>query len=230
MNLKKTTDDCYTPDNIYEAVRKYAIQKYGLQGRKVIRPFYPGGDYKKEKYPKGCVVIDNPPFSILAEIKEFYHEKGVDYFLFAPTLTLFRGKSNFLITNVGVRYENGAIVNTSFVTNLGEYRIEVCPDLCEEIERINNENAAKDKRELKAKDYPIELVTAARLGWLAKNGQTLKLRDTEVYFVSKLDEQKENEIYGGGFLISERAAAERAAAERFELSEREKEIVRSLGK
>ena len=48
FEAKKTTDDCYTPDNIYDAVKKWCIEKYGLKGKKIIRPFYPGGDYQKE--------------------------------------------------------------------------------------------------------------------------------------------------------------------------------------
>ena len=55
-------------------------------------------------------------------------------------------------------------------------------------------------------------------------------------FIRALDEQRENEkaIYGGGFILSEKAAAEKAAAEKaaakhWKLSEREREIVRNLG-
>lgn len=54
--------------------------------------------------------------------------------------------------------------------------------------------------------------------------------------VSSLDCQKEtgDGIFGGGFLLSnetaaERAAAERAAAKKWKLSERELEIVHKLG-
>ena len=61
-----------------------------------MRPFWPGGDYQRENYPAGCVVVDNPPFSILSQICRFYNAHGVKYFLFAPALTLFsnRGESN----------------------------------------------------------------------------------------------------------------------------------------
>lgn len=73
---KKTTDECYTPALVYEAVRGWAIERYGLQGREIVRPFYPGGDYEHEEYPEGCVVIDNPPFSIISKICAFYQKKG----------------------------------------------------------------------------------------------------------------------------------------------------------
>lgn len=72
---KKTTDECYTPVLVYEAVRGWAVERYGLQGCEIVRPFYPGGDYEREEYPAGCVVIDNPPFSIISKICAFYQKK-----------------------------------------------------------------------------------------------------------------------------------------------------------
>ena len=41
---KKTTDDCYTPPEIYEVVKSWAVKRNGWEGREVYRPFYPGGD------------------------------------------------------------------------------------------------------------------------------------------------------------------------------------------
>ena len=79
---EKTTDDCYTPPNIYEAVKDYVIDKYNLQGLKVLRPFYPGGNYEAEEYPEDCVVIDNPPFSILSKIYDFYLKRNIRFFCF----------------------------------------------------------------------------------------------------------------------------------------------------
>lgn len=56
-------------------------------------------------------------------------------------------------------------------------------------------------------------------------------------FIRCLDEQKTHgkAIYGSGFLLSESAAAEKAAAEKdnvkiWELSAREKRIIQQLGK
>ena len=62
-----TTDDCYTPSKVYDAVLDFVKANIpAAEGRKVIRPFYPGGDFENEKYPEGCMVVDNPPFSILS--------------------------------------------------------------------------------------------------------------------------------------------------------------------
>lgn len=58
---KKTTDDCYTPPAVYEAVAEWAAANYGLDRAAFVRPFYPGGDYQRYRYPEGCVVVDNPP-------------------------------------------------------------------------------------------------------------------------------------------------------------------------
>lgn len=77
-------------------------------------------------------------------------------------------------------------------------------------------------------DLPVEVVTAARLAYLAKHGVELSVMRGESVRVSRLDNDAGSGIFGGGFLISERAAAERAAAERIALSPREAEIVRAL--
>ena len=172
---KKTTDDCYTPPEIYEVVKGWAVGEYGLAGRPIVRPFYPGGDFENFPYRKECVVIDNPPFSILAKIVQFYEEKGIDYFLFAPHLTMFSsvGKWNnasCLITGESVTYENGAVVNTGFVTNLDHYKIRTVPEL-----------AAKLKEAGKKKGGgPPELVLQrARAPGLQKVQVTLLAPDRE---------------------------------------------------
>ena len=85
----KTTDDCYTPQPVYNAVLEWLGSRVNLDGRSIVRPFYPGGDYKNDVLPEACVVVDNPPFSILSEILRFYCAAKVDFFLFAPALTLF---------------------------------------------------------------------------------------------------------------------------------------------
>ena len=83
-------------------------------------------------------------------------------------------------------------------------------------------------------------MTAARLGTVAKRCIPFRVSKQECSFVRKLDNQKPGAaLYGGGFLLSdkaaaekaaaEKAAAEKAAAEKVELSEREREIVESLG-
>lgn len=57
---KLTTDDCYTPPQIYEIIKNWAVEKYGLQGRTILRPFKPGGDYEAEEYSEGCTTAESP--------------------------------------------------------------------------------------------------------------------------------------------------------------------------
>ena len=219
---KKTTDDCYTPEPVYNTVRDWAIARYGLENRRIIRPFYPGGDYAHASYPDGCVVIDNPPFSILAEIVDFYQSKHIPFFLFAPGLTVLgwasRDGACAVIAHASVVYENGASVNTSFLTNLDENKIVVSSELHEKVEAASDQAQAERKgaAELPKYEYPIEVATAARLGWLAEHGETMEIHPESCTHIRWLDTQKEQgkAIFGSGFLLSERAAAERAAAER----------------
>lgn len=82
FKIKHTTDDCFTPPVVYEAVKGWVLEHYGIsEDREIVRPFYPGGDYKMFEYPEGCLVLDNPPFSIMSEIVEFYKDKGIDWHL-----------------------------------------------------------------------------------------------------------------------------------------------------
>ena len=249
FEAKKTTDDCYTPDNIYNAVRDWAAEKYEIGNAAIVRPFYPGGDYKSEKYPSGCVVIDNPPFSIISEICEWYTSKRINFFLFAPTLTLLgimRGSANYVACGCGVVYENGASVNTSFVTNMGGNKIVAAADLREILDDENKKNLKKLHRELPKYSYPDEVLTATMLCYMAAHGVSLEISERDAHFIRALDAQKASGkgLFGSGFLLSEKAAAEKAAAEKaaaekaaaekvntdiWKLSEREWAIVRGLG-
>ena len=64
-----TPDDCFTPEAVYEAVLDGAKHEYGIgPDTRILRPFWPGGDYQQEDYGGDCVVIDNPPCSIISQI------------------------------------------------------------------------------------------------------------------------------------------------------------------
>lgn len=46
---KKTTDDCYTPDEVYSVVLAYVMERCPeVRDLRVMRPFKPGGDYLSE--------------------------------------------------------------------------------------------------------------------------------------------------------------------------------------
>ena len=48
---KKTTDDCYTPPAVYQAVKDWVLKEYAVDpSAPIIRPFVPGGDFEKCEY------------------------------------------------------------------------------------------------------------------------------------------------------------------------------------
>ena len=252
---KLTTDDCYTPENVYQVIKDFVCEKYGIDKKRVVRPFWPGADYKKMNYD-GKVVIDNPPFSILSKILEWYSNHNIDFFLFAPSLICFSlsqaNKFTSICCGAQIRYENGAIVSTSFITSLGNNKIiaQSCPELTKIIEFENKKNMPSAKKKIGKYEYPDHVVTAAMINKYSKYGINYQLLRKDCMKIRRLDMQceKKKVIYGGGFLLSEKAAAEKAAAEKavaekavaekaaakkaaaekWLLSDRELEIVKSL--
>ena len=170
----KTTDDCYTPQPIYEAVVDYVFRKGNLpEDTEIVRPFRPNGDYTTEEYPEGCVVIDNPPFSILSKIVRFYIARGIKFFLFAPGLTLFSSSSSSyctkIVCGVSVTYANKAKVSTSFLTNIfGDNAIICDNELYTTIKEIDERLQKESTKELTKIIYPDNVVSAALLQKVAK--------------------------------------------------------------
>ena len=238
---KRTTDDCYTPPAVFSAVRDWVCETYNIDPGSIVRPFYPGGDYENFDYPENCLVCDNPPFSILAKILDFYLSRNIRFFLFAPTLTAFSGKRSamkctHLICDVNVVYENGAVVNTSFITNLGG-NVVACsaPELRKKV--TDAVELSKPDKSKPKYSYPSHVVTASMLGKYAKYGIVFSFDREDCCSISRLDSMSDSkvEIFGGGFLISDKKAAERAAAERaaavvWNLSDREQAIISGLGR
>ena len=243
---KKTTDDCYTPDEVYSVVLAYVMERCPeVRSLRVMRPFKPGGDYEAEDYT-GAVVIDNPPFSILSKIKQFYIERGIPFFLFAPSLTLFGGddRCSRIVTHADVVYANGAKVKTSFVSNLfGTRSVIVDGCLRTRIEQAQEEQRAEKSITLPKYKYPAHVTSSALLGTLCVDGVYLEIDESECERVCVLDSQRPlgKTIFGSGLLLSdsvverikaERIKAERIKAERecveWELSEREREIIKRL--
>lgn len=244
---KKTTDDCYTPQPVYNALLKWIDENVmPLSGVEIVRPFYPGGDYEHFDYKPEAVVIDNPPFSILSKICRFYNTHGIKYFLFAPTLSLFSSplpSETYIVAYATIRYENGATVNTSFRTNMitDDTRIMLRGDLKKIIEAENPTTAKKVRKII----YPDNVISAATLGRLVSRGIIWSIPASDTHFIRRLDNS--GGVYGGGYLLSERAASERAVLERTEteraaaeqiaveraesviLSDREWQIIKSLG-
>lgn len=245
---KKTTDDCYTPPAVYETIKDWACREFGIDPSKVVRPFYPGGDYERFDYSGGAVVVDNPPFSILSKICTFYRTEQIPFFLFAPYLTIFSSTSrsngaHMIVTNSTIEYANGAQVNTSFVTSFGDDLIRTAPDLANAIDETVKRVRKEQRRHPPKYSYPRELLTVSRLGKISKQVE-FRVKASDVAFTRALDSQKavKKAIYGGGYLLSEAKAAELKAAELkaaelkaaedvtvWPLNDKEKQIIGKLG-
>ncbi len=217
---KKTTDDCYTPELVYEAVADWVAKEYGLNRRNFFRPFYPGGDYQKEKYSASCVVVDNPPFSIMSEIIRYYLAHGIKFFLFAPHLTLFSGATNeitALPVGVAITYDNGANVCTSFLTNLEQKNIRFRsePRLYEQVRKANEQNRAivvKKNGKMQAKYiYPENIIQTPFLAQCSRLGFDFVATVDETIKIPKLDSQDGTgkAIFGNAYLVSDRLVEQR---------------------
>jgi hypothetical protein len=248
FEAKRTTDDCYTPEVIYDAVAEYVASEYGVSRANFVRPFYPGGDYQREKYKPTDIVVDNPPFSILASIIDWYNERGIRYFLFGPQLTLVGSCINrctCLAVGVPITYANGANVSTSFCTNLEDKDIVIKADT-RLYKMVFDANALVDQRKKFPRyAYPKHVIMAPFLHQCAKHGVDFIIRKGECYPIEELDAQAEagKAIYGKGYLVSDRVVERRLEAElikaqhdkeeqenaqQWELSERERAIIEGL--
>jgi len=232
---KKTTDDCYTPQAVYDEVLRFVGEITDMTGREIVRPFWPGGDYERYDYPDNCIVVDNPPFSIYAKIVRFYLAHHIDFFLFAPSITQTVNGANccYIILGVNVTYENGAVVPTSFTTSLCKERVWCCPALYKRLDRFN----ALQKTVTKIK-LPDNVVTPATLMRLSKCGVDYKIGAEQSAYVSKLDNYNQA-LFGRSFFLSDEATKAKEQAEKdatdggevvIELSAREKAIIEILNK
>lgn len=193
---KLTTDDCYTPPEIYEVVQQYVCDRYGVNADDIVRPFWPGADYKNTEYPKGAVVVDNPPFSIFTQICTYYLNHDIPFFLFAPSLTMMSSRGNWermcgIVCDCFVTYENGAIVKTSFVTNMEpDMLLRVDPELTQAVNVVSERLRKEHVKTLPKYEYPAHVVTTALLQRYARYGVSFEVKRGEGVQITRLDAQK----------------------------------------
>ena len=138
-----------------------------------------------------------------------------------------------IIVDADITFENGAIVRCGFLTNLEpDYVLKVEPELARRLKEVCTKLAKQGKRKIPKYEYPDYVQTTALAMKYAKYGIDYAIRKEDAIFIRGLDAQREykKEIFGHGLLLSERAAAERAAAHVWKLSEREQRLVEMLTK
>lgn len=234
-NAPKTTDDCYTPQPVYEVVKEYALKLAGLTEETCtpVRPFYPGGDYRNYDYPSDAYVIDNPPFSILSEIRQFYIEKGIKYFLFAQYKMLFGNmntcKDTLIAVEAPITYQNGVKVHTAFVTNVPDPEIIImtAPELHTAIRRTIARTHGNRNNVLSVKnEYPRNLFCFQKLNYVLYSDFQIKRRECRIddkfrahmecpsaYNIERYGKSDRHQIFGRyGFIISDSVADRYEAA------------------
>ena len=212
---KHTTDDCYTPAEVYETVVAWARENLPIGGAEIVRPFWPGGDYENFDYPEGCVVIDNPPFSIYSKIVRRLIERGIRFLLFAPSLTqiVVGADATYIIAAAMITYENGAVVRTGFTTNMTPgTRVWICPELRRRIEETQKK-AEKEKKKAVTKVFHSPYVTsAALLQKFAGGEREWKIPAAESAYVTHVGESRYR-LFGVGILLSQRMKEEQQLRE-----------------
>ena len=198
---------------MYDTVADYVSGRLGIPRKNFVRPFFPGSDFENFDYKDGCVVMDNPPFSIFSKTVKFYTEHKIPFFIFGPHLTIFNAfndETTAILCCAKVIYDNGAIVSTSFMTNLpSDNAVEVLPELKYRIESAQEStNNKKNKRKL---SFPSFVVNSARIGKYANYGIKVELKKNGCRRIKSFGN---TDIFGCGLLLDKAnvAAIERANA------------------
>lgn len=100
-----------------------------------------------------------------------------------------------IIVDVCITYDNGAVVNTGFLTNMSDYAIQTRPDLKEQIEKASDITRKNSNRI----EWPDEVLTFGKLAKLVNTGQDIRLTRNKLQFTRKIGDQG---IYGAGYLMS----------------------------
>lgn len=137
-----------------------------------------------------------------------------------------------------ITYANGVVINTGFVTNLEQdTALRTAPKL---YERLRSAELAGERKVAPLYEYPKNVLTAAMMDCWSRRGIHFRVKRGECTELHTLDAQKAEgkKLFGGGYLLSDEAAARKVAAQAenearkernvWHLSEREKELVREL--
>lgn len=241
-----TTDECYTSPEVYDTVLKYAVERYHLKGKHIVRPFVPSGNYQQYVYDKNDVVIDNPPFSMTTKITNWYIDHDIPFFLFINGLygvSLSRGlhgKATVIATNANVSFyhkPNNKVIKLGFVTNLEPKNIVIRGDVA----LTSKLNDLVKKKPLNKYKYPENTIKNSDILTAICRGVELKLTTNNCLFKDNLDYHKEHkltDVYGGCYLVDDnvyndyKSALEKVPpyTHHVTLSEREKGIIEKLNK
>lgn len=234
---EKTTDDTYTPPDVFEAVLRYVGEITDLSNKLILRPFFPGGDYINAEYPADGVVVDNPPFSQFNQICRFFSANKIPFFLFAPGMTVLNCVQycTAVITGVQLKFQNKAIIRINFASNLfGEKIVQTAPRLKAYLYACPSQMRPE---RLEQRQYPPELVGVSQLHTITDNGFEFSIKRKQAAKIREIDGVH---LFGDHLLVAPSVAEEKerlrtskkkptALAKRtIRLGEKEKKIIEGL--
>ncbi len=121
-------------------------------------------------------------------------------------------KACTIAVNASIVYENGAKINTNFVTDMEPgVALMSAPTLRARLDEVCDRLERQQKKKLAKLAFPDDVLTAARCGWFSAHGTDFSVRWDECACIGSIGAKQ---IHGDGLLLNSRAAAERAAAER----------------
>ena len=241
-----TLDECYTSPEVYDTVLEYATKRYHLQGKHIVRPFVPSGNYQQYVYDKNDVVIDNPPFSMTTKITKWYINHNIPFFLFINgqyAVSLSRGlhgKATVIATNANASFyhkPNNKLIKMGFITNLEPKNIVLRGD----VGLTAKLNGLVKKKALNKYNYPENVIRNSDVLTAIHRGVELKLTTNNCIFEDRMDYHKKHKLYGvvgGCYLVDDNVYHEYKAAmgkvppytHHVTFSEREKSIIEKLNK
>ncbi len=129
-------------------------------------------------------------------------------------MTSIRDNVTYIGVGVSVTYENGAVVNTSFVTNmLGDLACTTAPTLYKAVKRANDDNKKGMHKSLSKLSFPDNVLRSTELNTMSRAGIMFSVKKSECRIVRKVTTRNAGE-FGNSFLLSTRLTAEKLAAEK----------------
>jgi hypothetical protein len=172
-------------------------------------------------------VIDNPPFSIYAEICKFYSANNIPFFLFGPGLTIGTAWKycGTVIISEEIAFENGAVVKCNFATNLVPDMIAMtAPNLGAAISACKSQNIKKNLPKYK---YPDNVLSISDLHTIARGGTPFTVKRSEAEIIRNLE--KKGGLFGNHLLLSTDKAKEKEKTKEI-AKEKAKEIAKEKAK
>lgn len=197
LGVRATKDEIYTDEEEYKDLTEFFSEQYPDDfKRPIIRPFYPGGDYEDlTQYPDGCLVFDNPPFSISAKIIKFYLTHNIKFLLFAPGNSLYNMRHNISVWNGCTIHYDATAFFTQFVTNLDEEpTLHISGSLGDFMrDRFNSRHPMKKTVRNR---IPDGMYYCANIQQLARAGEnkTINMRKDNYKFYTRLGDTR---VFGG---------------------------------